>query len=145
MAYNNNDNLELATIGSRLKAFVIDDILVTVIILVIFWDNIKNSGGDLASVLMIMNQFVMQVLFLKFVYQTLFTWYYGATVGKIIAKVRVIDYDNFGRVNFVQAALRSFGRILSEMFFYIGFIFSFFNDGKQTFHDKISKTLVINA
>jgi uncharacterized RDD family membrane protein YckC len=31
------------------------------------------------------------------------------------------------------------------MFFYIGFIFAFFNDGRQTFHDKIGRTLVVNA
>lgn len=142
---NNIDNLELASLGSRVKAFVIDDVLITVIILIIFWDTIASSGNDLATVLMVMNEFVMQVLMLKFVYQTFFTWYYGATVGKIVAKIRVVDYDNFSRVNLLQSALRSFGRILSEMFFYIGFVFAYFNDGKQTFHDKISKTLVINA
>lgn len=142
---NNTNNLELASIGARTKAFIIDDVLITVIILIIFWDSIASSGNDLASVLMVMNQFVMQVLVLKFLYQTFFIWYYGATVGKIVAKVRVIDYDNYSRVNLLQAALRSFARILSEMFFYIGFVFAFFNDGKQTFHDKISKTLVINA
>ena len=141
----NNSNLELSSINSRLKAFVIDDILVTVIVLIIFWDSIKSSGGDIASALMVMNEFVFQVLFLKFIYQTFFVWYYGATVGKIVAKIRVIDYNHFGRVSLFQAVLRSFGRILSEMFFYIGFIFEFFNDGKQTFHDKISKTLVVNA
>lgn len=141
----NSNNLELASISSRLKAFVIDDILITLIVLVIFWDSIQSSGGDIASVLMTMNQFIMQVLVLKFVYQTFFVWYYGATVGKIVAKVKVIDYNHFGRVTLTQAALRSFGRIFSEMFFYIGFIFSFFNDGKQTLHDKISKTLVVYA
>ncbi len=141
----NQENLELASIGARTKAFVIDDILITVVILIIFWDSIANAGDNLTSVLMVMNEFVMQVLILKFIYQTFFVWYYGATVGKIIAKIKVIDYDNFSRVNLLQAALRAFGRILSEMFFYIGFVFAFFNDGKQTFHDKISKTLVINA
>lgn len=142
---NNTNNLELASIGSRIKAYVIDDILITVVILLIFWDVIANSGSDLGTVLMVMNEFVMQVLALKFIYQTFFIWYYGATVGKIIAKIRIIDHDNLSRVTLLQAALRSFGRILSEMFFYIGFIFAYFNDGKQTFHDKISKTLVVNA
>lgn len=142
---NNTNNLELASLGARAKAFVIDDILITVIILIIFWDSVASSGNDIASVLMVMNEFVMQVLMLKFVYQTFFVWYYGATVGKIIAKIRVVDYDNFNRVNLLQSALRSFARILGEMFFYIGFVFAYFNDGKQTFHDKISKTLVINA
>ncbi len=139
------DNLQLATINSRIKAFIIDDILITLIVLIIFWDTIANNESDLSTVLILMNEFVLQVLVLKFIYQTFFVWYYGATVGKIIAKVRVIDYDNFNRVSLFQSALRSFGRILSEMFFYIGFIFSFFNDGRQTFHDKISKTLVIDV
>jgi uncharacterized RDD family membrane protein YckC len=142
---NMKDNLQLATISSRIKAFIIDDILITLLVLLIFWETLTSSGGDLNTVLMVMNEFVLQVLVLKFIYQTFFVWYYGATVGKIVAKVRVIDYNNFSRVTLIQSALRSFGRILSEMFFYIGFIFAFFNDGRQTFHDKISKTLVIDA
>ena len=142
---NDMNNLQLATINSRIKAFIIDDVLITLIVLIIFWDTISKNDSDLTTVLVLMNEFVLQVLALKFIYQTFFVWYYGATVGKIIAKVRVVDFDDLSRVNLIQSALRSFGRILSEMFFYIGFIFSFFNDGRQTFHDKISKTLVIDA
>lgn len=52
---NNTNNLELASIGARTKAFIIDDVLITVIILIIFWDSIASSGNDLASVLMVMN------------------------------------------------------------------------------------------
>ncbi len=141
----NSDNFQLATINSRIIAFIIDDMLITLIVLAIFWDTIVNNGSDLNSVLIIMNKFVFQVLFLKFVYQTFFVWYYGATLGKIVAKIKIIDYDDFSKLSLIQSALRSFGRILSEMFFYIGFIFAFFNDGRQTFHDKISKTLVVNA
>ena len=141
----NNVNFEIATINSRIIAFIIDDMLITFIVLAIFWDTIVNNGSDLTTVLILMNKFVFQVLVLKFVYQTFFVWYYGATLGKIVAKIRVIDYDDFSKISLIQSALRSFGRILSEMFFYIGFIFAFFNDGKQTFHDKISKTLVVNA
>ena len=138
------NNLQLATISSRIKAFIIDDILITLLVLLIFWETIAGSS-DLSTVLILMNEFVLQVLVLKFIYQTFFVWYYGATIGKIVAKVRVVDFDNLSRISLFQSALRSFGRILSEMFFYIGFIFSFFNDGRQTFHDKISKTLVVDA
>ena len=138
------NNFQLATISSRIKAFIIDDILITLLVLLIFWETIAGSS-DLSTVLILMNEFVLQVLVLKFIYQTFFVWYYGATIGKIVAKVRVVDFDNLSRISLFQSALRSFGRILSEMFFYIGFIFSFFNDGRQTFHDKISKTLVVDA
>lgn len=139
------NNLELASTSSRALAFVIDDVLITLIVLAIFWENINASSGDLQVLLVIMNQFLWQVLFLKFIYQTFFVWYYGATIGKIIAKIRVIDYNNFGRVSMSSAILRSVARILSEMFFYIGFVFAFFTEGKQTFHDKMGRTLVVNG
>ncbi len=142
---NNTDNLELATIRSRTLAFVIDDFLITFIVIAMYWSTISSTGDDLATLLLIMNEFVWQVLFLKFIYQTFFVWYYGATIGKIVAKIKVIDYNHFGRVSIFTAMTRSVLRLISEMFFYIGFIFAFFNDGRQTFHDKIGRTLVVNA
>ena len=142
---NDIENLQLASIRSRTLAFVIDDFLVTFIIVFIYWSNLNSSGSDLASMLMVMNDFIWQVLILKFIYQTFFVWYYGATVGKIITKIRVVDYYHFGKVSIFTAMTRSILRIISEMFFYIGFVFAFFNDGRQTFHDKIGRTLVINA
>ncbi|QDF29057.1 RDD family protein [Halarcobacter anaerophilus] len=141
----NNNNLELASIRSRAFAFVIDDFLVTVISIIIYWDKISVVNNDVASVLLVMNEFVWQILFLKFLYQALFVWYYGATVGKIITKIKVIDYNTLGRVSIFTAMVRSIFRIVSEMFFYVGFIFAFFTEGKQTFHDKIGRTLVVNA
>ncbi len=142
---NNTENLELASIRSRTFAFIIDDFLITFIIIAMYWEIISQNGGDLISVLTIMNEFVLQILFLKFVYQTFFVWYYGATIGKIITKIRVIDYYHFGRVSIFTAMTRSVLRILSEMFFYIGFIFAFFTESRQTFHDKLGRTLVVNA
>lgn len=140
----NIDNLELATIGSRVKAFVIDDLLITAVFLLLYWEKF-SATDDTMALLTIMNEGVYQVLLLKFIYQGFFVWYYGATLGKIFAKIRVIDYYSFGRVSLFSAFVRSFVRILSEMFFYIGFIFAFFNDSKQTLQDKIAKTLVVNA
>lgn len=141
----NNENLELASTRTRALAFVIDDFLITFIIIVMYWNSISTAGNDLVSILVVMNAYAWQILLLKFIYQSLFIWYYGATVGKIIMKIKVIDYDNFGRVSIFTSITRSILRLASEMFFYIGFIFAFFNDGKQTFHDKIAKTLVVNA
>lgn len=140
----NSDNLELATIGSRVKAFVIDDLLITIILILLYWENFSKTD-DMVTILMIMNEGVYQVVLMKFIYQGFFIWYYGATLGKIFAKIRVIDYNHFGRVSIFTAFIRSFFRVISEMFFYIGFIFALFNDSKQTLQDKIAKTLVVNA
>lgn len=140
-----NNNLSLAPIFKRFFAFLIDDILVSVIIFAIFWDSISKSASDMEAMVSVVNGFVIPILFLKFIYQTFFIWYYGATVGKIILKIRVIDYNTYEKVDLKSAVLRSFGRIISEMFFYLGFLFALLSNGKQTFHDKISRTLVVDA
>ena len=99
----NIDNLELATQQSRVKAFIIDDLLVTFITILMLWEHITTVNGDFMSILMIMNGAFVQILILKFIYQTFFIWYYGATVGKIIAKIKVIDFNTFGRVSLSSA------------------------------------------
>lgn len=113
---NNNDNLELATIGSRVKAFVIDDILITLVFIMLYWEKF-SATDDMMALLMIMNEGVYQVLLLKFIYQGLFVWYYGATLGKIFAKIRVIDYNHFGRVSLFSSLLRSFLELSVRCFF----------------------------
>lgn len=145
MSELNNSNLELASLRSRALAFVIDDLLITFLIVIVFWDTIVTTTNDPAVVLAIMNQFLWPVLFVKFVYHSFFVWYYGATVGKIIVKIKVIDYNHLGRVSLLNSMFRSAGRILSEMFFYIGFLLGFFSEGRQTFHDKIGRTLVVDV
>ncbi|RXK14286.1 RDD family protein [Halarcobacter mediterraneus] len=140
-----DNNLELASNRTRLLAFVIDDFLITGIVIIMLWDKIAINGDDVTSILMTMNNFLWQVFLLKFVYQTFFVWYYGATIGKIVTKIRVIDFNSLERVSFFAAATRSAFRLISEMFFYFGFLFAFFTEGKQTLHDKIGRTLVVNA
>lgn len=138
-------NLQLASIGARTKAFIIDDLSITLLVLLILWDKISAANGDLLIVMNIMNAAFVQIIIIKFLYQTFFIWYYGATIGKFVAKIRVIDFDNYGKVSLVNSAIRSAGRIVSEAVFYIGFLVANYTESKQTFHDKIGKTLVINA
>lgn len=68
----NTDNLELASTRSRALAFVIDDFLITFVVVLMYWNNIAATGNDLVSILVIMNEFVWQILLLKFIYQTFF-------------------------------------------------------------------------
>ncbi len=139
------ENLQLASIKSRIKAFVIDDLSITFVVFLLLWDKISLANGDLLAIMIVMNEAFLQIIVLKFLYQTFFIWYYGATIGKIIAKIKVIDFDNFGKVSLINSAVRSFGRIISESFFYIGFMIAFYTNSKQTFHDKFGKTLVVDA
>ncbi len=131
---------------SRAFAFVIDDLLITFIVMAIFWESIVAlSDNPEALMVFIKSDLVTPLIMIKVIYQTFFVWYYGATVGKIIAKIRVIDASEWNRVSIFGSFLRSVGRIFSEMFFYIGFLIGFFNEGRKTFHDIAGKTLVVNA
>lgn len=141
----NQDDLELASMKSRTTAFIIDDLSITLLVAIMLWDTISKAGGDFIAIMSIMNAAFFQIVFIKFIYQTFFVWYYGATIGKLVVKIRVIDFDDFGKVTLINSAVRSAGRIISEMLFYIGFIIAFFTDSRQTFHDKFGKTLVVNA
>lgn len=142
----NTNNLQLASMRSRAFAYVIDDLLLTILVMIIFWENIMAVSNDMDAMMnFIKVELVTPLIFLKVAYQTFFIWYYGATVGKIVAKIRVIDADSWGRVSIFSAFLRAVGRIISEMFFYIGFLIGFFNEGRKTFHDITGKTLVVNV
>ena len=143
---DNSNNLQLASMRSRAFAFVIDDLLVTAIIMIIFWESIAALSSDMEAMMFLMKtDLVMPLIALKVTYHTFFVWYYGATVGKIIAKIRVIDVNSWGKVSLFSSFLRSIGRIFSEMFFYAGFLIGFFNEGRKTFHDITGKTLVVNV
>jgi uncharacterized RDD family membrane protein YckC len=143
---DNSNNLQLASMRSRAFAFVIDDLLVTAIIMIIFWESIVALSSDMEAMMFLMKtDLVMPLIALKVIYHTFFVWYYGATVGKIIAKIRVIDVNSWGKVSLFSSFLRSIGRIFSEMFFYAGFLIGFFNEGRKTFHDITGKTLVVNV
>ena len=48
----NTDDLNLASIQSRLKAFVIDDLSITLLVIIILWDQISVSNGDLLATIM---------------------------------------------------------------------------------------------
>ena len=143
---NNSNNLQLASMRSRALAYIIDDLLVTIIIMMIFWESISAVSEDMDAMMYLLKaELVTPLIILKIIYHTFFVWYFGATIGKIVAKIRVIDANEWGRVSIFSSFLRAVGRIFSEMFFYVGFLIGFFNDGRKTFHDITGKTLVVNA
>ena len=113
--------ISLASSSARLKAFIIDDILVTILTFIILWQPLTQTGSDFQKMVLIINGAFLQIIILKFLYQAFFVWYYGATIGKILTKTKIVD-ENFQRIGLVRSMLRSAIRIISENIFYIGFI-----------------------
>ena len=146
---NNNDidinKLELASNKKRLYSFVVDDLLVTFIAMFMLWNPIQNANGNYEIIVSIINAAFIQIVIIKVIYQSFFLWYYGSTLGKMLFKLRVIDFEHFGKITFAQSLLRASSRIISESIFYLGFILAYYTKSRQTLHDKIAKTLVVNA
>ena len=136
--------LRLASLQKRIVAFMVDEFLLAFIFLVILYDKIAGVQDQEALVTMI-NGFTFEYLILKVIYQTLFVYKYGATLGKILMKIQVVDAYTFEKPSFSSALNRSIFRVISEMLFYLGFVWAFYSKNRQGWHDKTAQTIVIDA
>ena len=151
-------SLPIASAQKRISAFVIDDLMVALFILIIFYDQLLSmvshtSGVITPEEITIIQEQLRQfsvdnlviMLSIKVLYHTVPVWQNGTTLGKYIMKIRVIDLNTGSRPSLLQAFLRGLLRIGSEIFFYLGFIMAFMMPLRQTFHDKLSNCVVIDA
>lgn len=65
-----------------------------------------------------------------------------ATIGKAAVSIKVTDMHG-NRIGFGKATGRYFGKILSTLILFIGFIMIGFNDKRQALHDQMAGTLVV--
>lgn len=75
-------------------------------------------------------------------YEIIFVLKFGATLGKMVFKLKVVNAEG-GRVSFGQAVARYFASALSYLPCGIGFMMAAFDDQKRTLHDQICRTRVI--
>lgn len=69
---------------------------------------------------------------------------FEATVGKITLRLRVTDLDGH-RISFARATLRYLGKLVSLGTFLIGFLVAIFTQRKQSLHDFMAETVVVDA
>ena len=142
----------IASNQKRIAAFVIDDIVITLFFIIIFYDQFSTVFSNITVVdeaaLESVNAFIAQNLFvvlsIKLMYHTVFVWQNGMTLGKYMMKIKVIDLESGDTPGFSKAFLRASMRIPSEVLFYLGFLMAFFVPLKQTLHDKVSNCVVVN-
>ena len=136
--------LELAPLGRRTVAYAIDDTLISMLFVIILWEPISmaQSAEEIAA---IVNGVWLFLAMTQILYHTWFVWQYGASLGKIAMKMQVVETGGMGRPSFLVAFNRAIFRVISGMIFYLGFVWAFFDPLRQTWHDKIASTLVVNA
>jgi uncharacterized RDD family membrane protein YckC len=68
----------------------------------------------------------------------------GATLGKRALGIKVTDMSG-NRISFGRATGRYFGKIVSGVILYIGFLMAGFTQQKQALHDIMASCLVVNS
>jgi uncharacterized RDD family membrane protein YckC len=147
-------NLQLADGGKRFIAFLIDVIILTVVIMILFGilgtvgfigassTETSDSAGMVAA--MMGAGLLMQVLSLA-LQVGYFTYFESSerqgTIGKTAMGLIVAD-ENGNRLDMQKALIRNIMRLISGMICLIGYLMAFFTDKKQTLHDIVAKTNV---
>jgi len=139
-----NEGLTLTSNKKRAMAFVIDEMLLSFLLIISIWDSFANSATT-EEIINLTNEFALEFMLLKVIYQAFFVMQYGASVGKIIMKIRVIDTKTMQTPNVIVALNRAIFRVISELFLYLGFLWGLLNPQRQTWHDKTASTLVVDA
>lgn len=138
------EGLTLAKNTKRAVAFFIDEMLLSFILMVALWDSFQ-SAANIEELLEVTNMFVLEYIALKIIYQAFFIMQYGASLGKIAMKIRVIEVRTLQTPNVISALNRAIFRVISEMVMYLGFLWGLLDPTRQAWHDKTAKTLVVDA
>ena len=138
------EHLDIASLKARSVAFGIDEILISTLLLIVLWDNISQAQS-VEAMIELTNHFLLEFMAIKIVYQTFFTMQYGATLGKIAMKIRVVEVKTLSNPGFFSAFNRAVFRVVSEALFYLGFIWAFLDPYRRSWHDLTAKTVVVNA
>ena len=69
---------------------------------------------------------------------------YGATVGKMVMKIKVVREDK-KKLTYPDALLRGLASYLSAIVLCLGYLNMLWDGKKQTWHDKIAKTVVVKV
>jgi uncharacterized RDD family membrane protein YckC len=128
-----------ATFWQRFAALFLD-----IIILGIASSLVSRLLGPFATSLWLT---VAIVVLMMLIYPIYFICAYstgGQTIGKKILGIKVISKDGLP-LNWTQGITRSLGYTVSGIPFYLGYLWSIWDAEKQTWHDKIAGTYVVEV
>ncbi|PYS52739.1 MAG: hypothetical protein DMG13_15475 [Acidobacteria bacterium] len=138
--------MRYAGLGTRFGAVCLDGILLWVALLGLQ----LMAGLSMAQSLGVEQQdLVVQLVFLAIQlvagisYETILIGKYGATVGKMLCKIKVVTADG-GRVSYLRAVGRYFAKVLSAVTLMIGYIIAAFDHPEnRALHDRLCNTRVV--
>jgi uncharacterized RDD family membrane protein YckC len=147
----NVNEMRYAGFWIRFAAYLIDYILTTFAAFVIGMILGFALGAIMASQNATTTQIELTAQFMGQIVGIIVGWLYyalmessskQATLGKIVVGLKVTDL-NGNRISFGRATGRFFGKILSGIILLIGYLMVLWTEKKQTLHDMMAGTLVL--
>jgi len=145
---------------SRVAAFAVDIIVLSVIIIGATW--FSQMTIDILQIKPIIDFMAKEFLWIRslismifspvtatiagavfVVFYHVFFWYFaGQTVGKALIGIKIIPLKG-GRISLWRAILRYIGYLVTGFSLGIGFIWVIFDDRRMSWHDKLARTCVV--
>lgn len=69
----------------------------------------------------------------------------GQTLGKKLVGIRVADIEGGGPIGYGRATGRYFGRIVSGLPLFLGYLWMLWDKDNQTWHDKFATAVVVRS
>lgn len=136
------ENLKIASFGKRVLAYFVDNFILSIIVFIIFFDKLSTLT-DPQDIFAVLDNFLLGFVVLQFTYHFIFTFLYGASLGKMLCKIAIVDELSLDKPNLSQCIIRAATRQLSDTAFMLGFAWALGNDLRKTWQDYLAKTLVI--
>lgn len=138
------EGIKIASMKKRVLAFILDEIIISILFYLIYSDAFE-AALDLEQINALIASLLWQVVFLRVLYQGFFTWYFGASLGKMALKIAVVDVKGLYKPSLGASIIRACVRVVSEMCFYLGFVWAFNSPLRQSWEDLAAKTAVIDV
>ncbi len=136
------EELKIASLSKRIIAMTIDDMLISLLIVIAFFNSFANAKTY--EEMMILVDKLFGFIFIAYtIYHWIFVALYGKTIGKMVTKIRVVDIETLDNPSHLRAFLRSLVRNLDEMFFYMGMAYAIVDPLNRAIHDIVGKCVVI--
>jgi uncharacterized RDD family membrane protein YckC len=140
------NNFTYAEWHLRLRALIIDMLLVNVAVLLLVPGSMKLiyllTGGLWSDLSTFFVGEGMGFLIAPLIYLTFFWGFFSRTVGMMVMKTKVADKDG-KNISWIVAILRVFAYVLAGLLLFLGFLPIIFDKKRQGLHDKLTKTFVI--
>lgn len=157
-----NENIEVRYAGFwlRVVAYIIDDIVLSLAGFIVSLpfiggvvfsaigisehpDETENIAMGIMGILGSIAGLVLIIIIMGWLYYALMESSKNqATLGKMALGLKVTDMEG-NRISFGRATGRYFGKIISGIILYIGFILAGLTEKKQALHDMMASCLVV--